>query len=102
MAKIKAPYRDSDKGYVYARDKGDFIRACYDDTIPGSRIISATRVERAVDDHDHIALCLSLGLRVVFTPIGVRVGTEAELKHGSYAFAPTVREAYHRYRTGAR
>ncbi len=91
----------------------------YYDELPGSRIISSRRVERAVENDDYLRLCAEEGLSVYYftKPSGYEYranGTPVEYPNWIVAKwkdefeyeatgdpAPTLREAYHRYKAVA-
>jgi len=95
------------------------IHVAYDDVAPTQRVISSRRVEEAVENEDYLAKCAGEGLVAVFTQrnewavgmytatgqsgVGITtVGAHSGYDGHAIACAPTLREAYYRYKAATR
>ena len=142
MKPILAPHKEQD-GFVYTRmpsgiakpdaparfdvprplvctaliTKGGevLIEHHYDDSEPGSRIISSRRVEEAVETADFLKLCADEGLCAVAVNTGTWVvgkrtrlvgtstatGLASQMTFEPYQVGETLRAAYYRYHAAA-
>ena len=129
--RILAPHK-SQEGWVYlrlqvTRRTGGFVHfpifldprepsghtdARYDDAPPEKRVISSRRVEEAVETADFLKLCADERLTVVrgydewhvglYCSSGIAGKPLTSLGVHSFETAPTLREAYYRYRAAER
>lgn len=102
----------TDHGFLVV-DNGEEYGYGYDDTRTGSRVVSSRRVEEAVETADYLKRCEEEGLVAVFDysdgwHVGLHTRSVAPLggqrvtgAHG-YSSAPTLREAYWRFKNAPR
>jgi len=119
---ILAPHKEQD-GWVYVRTLAKAVRPwrhfahapaisgaperaqgapfgaaiLYDEDRPESRRISSRRVEKAVENDDYLKRCTDEGLFVKFSPFG-EVTVQGPLDEYVPHEAPTLHEAYYRYK----
>lgn len=118
MPNPRAPHKEQD-GWAYIRvpkgwPKGRYNRSSreayagcgigcvgpvfYDDTLPGSRVISSRRVERAVETDDFLQLCQQEGLTVTRVARNGSWCVYSLNPAGPVSTGSTLREAYYRHR----
>lgn len=92
--KVMKPNKHQE-GQVYIRVAQKEAKVLYSDVAEDSRCISSKRVEIAVENMDFVAICNAEALAVVFVAPGSVAVIDAD---GKQVYAPTLRQAYFRYK----